>query len=54
MGKIVAAGPGTSEVKMEVKVGDVVMYGKYAGTELSYEGEDYLVMKQSDIIAVIE
>ncbi|MBR6720589.1 MAG: co-chaperone GroES [Alistipes sp.] len=54
MGKIVAAGPGTSEIKMEVKVGDVVMYGKYAGTELNYEGEDYLVMKQSDIIAVIE
>ncbi len=54
MGKVIAAGPGTAEVKMEVKVGDVVMYGKYAGTELNYEGEDYLVMKQSDIIAVIE
>ena len=54
MGKVVAVGPGTSEIKMEVKVGDVVMYGKYAGTELNYEGEDYLVMKQSDIIAVIE
>ena len=53
-GKVVAVGPGTAEVKMEVKVGDVVMYGKYAGTELQYEGEDYLVMKQSDIIAVIE
>ena len=54
MGKVIAAGPGTADVKMEVKVGDVVMYGKYAGTELNYEGEDYLVMKQSDIIAVIE
>ena len=54
MGKVVAAGPGTAEVKMEVKVGDTVMYGKYAGAELNYEGEDYLVMKQSDIIAVIE
>ena len=54
MGKVIAVGPGTAEVKMEVKVGDVVMYGKYAGTELNYEGEDYLVMKQSDIIAVIE
>ena len=53
-GKVIAVGPGTAEVKMEVKVGDVVMYGKYAGTELQYEGEDYLVMKQSDIIAVIE
>ena len=54
MGKVIAAGPGTSEIKMEVKVGDTVMYGKYAGAELNYEGEDYLVMKQSDIIAVIE
>ena len=54
MGKVIAAGPGTADIKMEVKVGDVVMYGKYAGTELHYEGEDYLVMKQSDIIAVIE
>ena len=54
MGKVVAAGPGTAEIKMEVKVGDTVMYGKYAGTELHYEGEDYLVMKQADIIAVID
>ena len=54
MGKVIAAGPGTSEIKMEVKVGDTVMYGKYAGAELNYEGEDYLVMKQSDLIAVIE
>ena len=54
MGKVVAAGPGTADIKMEVKVGDVVMYGKYAGTEISYEGEEYLVMKQADIIAVIE
>ena len=54
MGKVVAVGPGTAEVKMEVKVGDMVIYGKYAGTELSHEGEDYLVMKQSDLIAVVE
>lgn len=54
MGKIVAVGPGTAEIKMEVKVGDMVIYGKYAGTELSHEGEDYLVMKQSDLIAVVE
>jgi chaperonin GroES len=54
MGKVIAAGPGTSEVKMEVKVGDMVMYGKYAGTELNYEGEEYLVMKQADIIAIID
>ena len=54
MGKVIAVGPGTAEVKMEVKVGDTVMYGKYAGAELNYEGETYLVMKQADIIAVIE
>ena len=53
-GKVIAAGPGTTEVAMEVKVGDTVMYGKYAGTEINYEGESYLVMKQADIIAVIE
>ena len=54
MSKVVAVGPGTAEVKMEVKVGDMVIYGKYAGTELSHEGEDYLVTKQSDLIAVVE
>lgn len=54
MGKVVAVGPGTAEIKMEVKVGDMVIYGKYAGTELSHDGEDYLVMKQSDLIAIVE
>jgi chaperonin GroES len=54
LGKVVAVGPGTSEVKMEVAVGDVVMYGKYAGTEIHHDGEDYLIMKQSDIMAVLE
>ncbi len=53
-GKVVAVGPGTSEVKMEVAVGDTVMYGKYAGTEIHHDGEDYLIMKQSDIVAVVE
>jgi len=52
-GKIVAVGPGTKDEKMEVKVGDVVLYGKYAGTELSIDSKDYLIMKQSDILAVI-
>ncbi len=54
LGKVVAVGPGTSEVKMEVAVGDVVMYGKYAGTEIHHDGEDYLIMKQSDIMAVLK
>lgn len=52
-GKVVAAGPGTAEVKMEVKAGDHVLYGKYAGTEVSLDGKDYIIMKQSDILAVI-
>ena len=52
-GKVVAVGPGTSEVKMEVKGGDQVLYGKYAGTEVTVEGETYLIMRQSDIFAII-
>lgn len=52
-GTVVAAGPGTKDEKMEVKIGDVVLYGKYAGSELSIEGRDYLMMRQSDILAVI-
>lgn len=52
-GKVVAAGPGTAEVKMEVKEGDVVLYGKYAGTEIHIDGVDYLIMKQSDIMAIL-
>ena len=52
-GKVIAVGPGTSDVKMEVKVGDEVIYGKYAGTEVSVEGKDYIIMRQSDILAII-
>lgn len=52
-GKVVAVGPGTKEVEMEVKVGDQVLYGKYAGTEIQIEGENYLIMKQNDILAII-
>ena len=52
-GKVVAVGPGTSEVKMEVKVGDQDLYGKYAGQEIQIEGESYLIMKQNDILAII-
>ena len=52
-GTIVAAGPGTKDVAMEVKVGDIVLYGKYAGTEISVDGKDYLIMKQSDVLAII-
>ena len=52
-GKVVAVGPGTADVKMEVKVGDTVLYGKYAGTEINIDGTDYLIMKQNDIFAVL-
>jgi len=52
-GKVVAVGPGTSDVTMEVKVGDQVLYGKYAGTEVTVDGKDYLIMRQNDILAVI-
>jgi chaperonin GroES len=52
-GKVVAVGNGKKDEPMTVKVGDVVLYGKYAGTEISYEGKDYLIMKESDILAII-
>ena len=52
-GTVVAAGPGTKDEKIEVKVGDSVLYGKYSGTELNFDGKDYLIMKQSDILAII-
>lgn len=52
-GKVIAVGPGTSEVTMEVKVGDVVLYSKYAGTEVNVDNEDYLIMRQNDILAII-
>lgn len=52
-GTVVAVGPGTKDNKPTVKVGDKVLYGKYSGTEVSYEGKDYLIMKESDIYAII-
>ena len=53
-GNIVAVGKGTKENPITVKVGDSVLYGKYAGTELKFEGEDFLIMKESDILAIIK
>lgn len=52
-GKVVAAGPGKKDEPMEVKVGDEVIYGKYAGTEVTVEGKKYLIVKQSDILAIL-
>lgn len=52
-GKVIAVGPGTKDVKMEVKMGDTVLYGKYSGTEINVDNKDYLIMGQSDIIAIL-
>jgi chaperonin GroES len=57
-GTIVAAGPGKMSddgkvVKMEVKVGDVVLYGKYSGSEVTVDGVEYLIMRESDIFAIV-
>ena len=52
-GTIVAAGPGKKDEPVTVKVGDVVLYGKYAGTEITIDGKDYLIMKESDVLAII-
>jgi chaperonin GroES len=52
-GSVVAVGPGTKENPITVKAGDSVLYGKYAGTELQHDGVDYLIMKESDILAIV-
>lgn len=52
-GKVVAVGPGKKDEAMEVKVGDSVLYGKYSGTEITFEEKKYLIVKQSDILAII-
>ena len=52
-GKVVAVGPGTKDVTMEVKEGDTVLYGKYSGQELTIDGVEYLIMRQADILAII-
>lgn len=52
-GEVIAVGPGKDDVKMTVKKGDVVLYGKYAGQELSYEGENYLIMREDDILVIL-
>lgn len=52
-GKVVAVGTGKVDEPITVKAGDTVLYGKYAGTEISLEGKDYLIMRESDILAII-
>ena len=52
--EVIAVGPGTEEVKMEVEVGDQVIYSKYAGTEVKLDDAEYIVVKQSDILAILK
>ena len=52
-GTIVAVGPGKDDVKMTVKKGDTVLYGKYAGQELHHKGEDLLIMREDDILVIL-
>ncbi|MDD2529985.1 MAG: co-chaperone GroES [Bacteroidales bacterium] len=52
-GEVVAVGPGKKDEPMTVKVGDKVLYGKYSGTEINVDSEEYLIMRESDIYAII-
>ena len=52
-GTVVAVGTGKKDEPMTVKVGDTVLYGKYAGTEVSVDGHEYLIMRESDIFAIV-
>ena len=58
MAEVIAVGPGGlvdgKEIKMEVKVGEKVIYSKYAGTEVKMDGQDYIIVRQSDILAIVE
>ena len=54
MAEVLAVGPGTEDVKMEVKAGDKVIFSKYAGTEVKYNGEEVMIMSQRDILAIVE
>ena len=52
-GTVVAVGPGKKDEPLTVKNGDMVLYGKYAGTEITVEGQDYLILRESDIVAIV-
>jgi chaperonin GroES len=52
-GEVIAVGPGKDDKKMTVKIGDIVLYGKYAGQEISLEGIDYLIMREDDILVIV-
>lgn len=52
--EVIAVGPGTEEVTMQVKIGDKVIYSKYAGNEVKLDDEEYIIVKQNDILAIVE
>ena len=52
--EVVAVGPGTDDVEMVVKIGDNVIFSQYAGTEVKYDGEEYTILSQKDILATVE
>ena len=52
-GNVISVGPGTKENPVTLKVGDTVLYGKYSGSELKFESNDYLIMRESDILAIV-
>lgn len=52
-GEVVAVGPGKKDEPTTVKIGDAILYGKYSGTEINIEGQDYLMMRESDILAIV-
>ncbi len=53
-GEVISVGPGKDDNAMTVKVGDIVLYGKYAGQELQYSGNDYLIMREEDILVILD
>lgn len=52
--EVIAVGPGTKDIDMEVKVGDKVLYAKYTGTEVKVDGEEFIILKQEDVLAIVE
>ncbi|MBE6334698.1 MAG: co-chaperone GroES [Odoribacter sp.] len=52
-GKVIATGNGTKDEPMEVKVGDIVVFGKYSGTELNVDGDKYIIMSQNEVLAIL-
>ena len=52
-GKVISVGPGKEDHKMTVKKGDIVLYGKYSGQEITHEGVDYLIMREDDILVIL-